>query len=203
MIHLNGNILCAVNIETTGTKVGLHDITQVCVMPLDSTIKPHPTLMPFDLVLRPDRLNQIDIEDVKINKLRLGNYALTGFDPFEAADLFAEWYKSLQLRETKKIMPLAYNWASIRPFIEEWLGPLNFEYHFDDRYRDVVSIALYLDDRADVEVEQFPFAKVDLRYIASSLKLPFEPNRNNESIYNCAVIAAIYHELLRLRVGIL
>ena len=203
MIHLNGNLLCAIGIETTGTKVGLHDIVQICVMPLDSTIKPHSTLMPFDLVLKPDRLDQIDIEDVKINKLRLANYALTGFDPFEAADLFADWYKTLGLRENKKIMPLAYNWALMRPFLEEWLGTCNFEYHFDERYREIVSTALYLDDRADIEIEQFPFAKVNLQYLTTTLRLPFEPDRKHEAIYSCATIAAVYRELLRLRVGIL
>ena len=46
MIHLNGNILCAVDVETTGLEVGFHEIWQIAVLPLDSNIKPNKDILP-------------------------------------------------------------------------------------------------------------------------------------------------------------
>ena len=40
LVHLNGDLLCAVDCETTGLNCKEHDIIQVCVLPLDSQIQP-------------------------------------------------------------------------------------------------------------------------------------------------------------------
>lgn len=203
MKHLNGNLLCSVDIETTGTKVGIHDIVQICVMPLDGHIKPHPRLVPFEMKLKPERIHMADIDAMKINKLKLANLVMTGMEPLMAADLFGEWFAKLGLAENKRISPLAQNWPFDKPFIEEWLGPENFAYHFDGRFRDTMSVALFLNDRADIEAEQYPFPKVNLKYLASCCKVPFDDRMAHDAIYDCMKTAEIYHALLRTKIGLL
>ena len=203
MRHLNGHMLCAVDIETTGLKVGIHDIVQICVMPLDADCKPSLIHYPFDLKITPTRLEDIDISALKINKLKLANLVLTGMDPYIAADLLGEWFAKLGLPEGKRIMPLAHNWVFDSAFIAEWLGFENFQFIFDGRYRDTMCTALFWDDKADVETEQYPFPKVNLSYIAKCLKIPFEADNCHDAVYDCALTAACYREMLRLRVGIL
>ena len=36
LVHLNGNLMAAVDLETTGTQPGYHEIIQIAVVPLDS-----------------------------------------------------------------------------------------------------------------------------------------------------------------------
>jgi hypothetical protein len=172
-------------------------------MPLDADCCPSKTHHPFDLKLSPTRLVDIDLDALKINKLKLANLVLTGLDPYIAADLFNDWFIKLRLPEGKRIMPLAHNWAFDKAFIEEWLGFENFNYHFDGRYRDTMCTALFWDDKADVETEQYPFPKVNLQYVAKCLKVPFEADSLHDAVYDCAITAACYREMLRLRVGIL
>ena len=38
--HLNGNLLCSVDTETTGLRAGYHELIQLGVVPLDGDLKP-------------------------------------------------------------------------------------------------------------------------------------------------------------------
>ena len=203
MRHLNGHLLCAVDIETTGLRCGYNDIIQICILPLDGNCDPHKSLTPFDIVLKPERIQFADLDAIKVNKLKLANLVLTGMDPIVAADLLNSWFEGLRLPEGKRLMPLAHNWAFDKPFIEEWLGFENYNYIFDGRYRDTMCGALLFDDKADLETEQYPFPKVNLQYVAKCLKVPYESDRCHEALYDCALTAATYKAMLRLRVGIL
>ena len=40
LVHLNGCLMAAVDLETTGTRPGYHEIIQIAVVPLDSDFKP-------------------------------------------------------------------------------------------------------------------------------------------------------------------
>lgn len=203
MKHLNGHLLCAVDVETTGLEVGKHEIIQIAVLPLDFDLKPSTTLMPFDMKLKPENLPSIDVGAITVNKLKIANLILTGHDSYAAADLFVEWFQNLGLPEGKRIMPLASNWVFDKSFIQEWMGFHNFNYVFDGRYRDLMCCALYLNDKADIQTEQYPFPKVNLAYIANCLKVPFEADYCHNALYDCALTAACYREILRVRTGII
>lgn len=47
MQHLNGNLLCCIDTETTGLISGTHDIWQIAVLPLDENIQPLKGVFPF------------------------------------------------------------------------------------------------------------------------------------------------------------
>ena len=116
-------------------------------------------------------------------------------DKYEAADLFVEWFYKLKLAENKRIMPLAHNWTFDSSFIKKWLGPKTYGFHIDGRYRDSMSIAQYINDKADHKNERIPFPKVNLSYIASQLKIPHESAHT--ALGDCVVTGEVYRELVK------
>lgn len=198
MIHLNGNLLCAVDIETTGLDVNKHEIYEIAILPLDSLMRPRTDILPFDTTMQPINKENIDWEGMKKsnNQEKVVKACTNGIDPFNAAEFLLEWFHKLKLPERKKIVPLAHNWAGIdKLFIQQWLGPLTFDLIFHFHYRDTMTTALYLNDRADKQVEQIPFPKVGLQYLVSSLKIETD-GRAHTAIDDCVTTAKVYERLL-------
>lgn len=189
MIHLNGNVLCVIDCETTGEVPGYHDIWQVCILPLNEKLEPSNEVLPYyhDFIIK--RPENINFEVIK-NKEEFINAQKTGLDPDFAATLFDEWFEKLRMGFRKRISPLAQNWVFDRGFVADWLGQVAFSQQFDACYRDLMPVALYLNDVADFEVEQTPFPKVNLAYLCSQLKVEHE--RAHNALADCMSTAQVY-----------
>lgn len=198
-VHLNGNLICAIDIETTGLEVGVHDIIQVCVMPLGPDLNPSKQYKMFHMKLQPKRLENADIKADKVNKGLLTDALLHGTDPDTACDLFDEWFTRLNLPVRKAIIPLAANWAGIdRDFLIEWLGgPLNFQKYFRNDFRDVMITALFLNDQADKFSEPIPFPKVNMGYLCGILGV--RNPKAHDAVGDCWSTAQVYQRLLNYR----
>lgn len=195
MIHLNGNMLCVVDIEATGLHARFDSILQICVLPLDSQLKPLKKVVPFYMMLKPLYMENCGQErQLGCSRQFLCDAVNTGLDPMSAADLFGEWFNKLKLAPGKRICPLAQNWSFDREFIVDWLGYENFNFHFDARYRDTMAAALYLNDRADAHVEQIPFPKVNLRYMTTTLGIDHQ--RAHDALGDCLATAEVYRQLV-------
>jgi DNA polymerase III epsilon subunit-like protein len=171
MRHLNSNLLAAIDVETSGLKAGFHDLLQICILPLDNQLKPNQERNPFILNLKPKKPENADPGAFRVNKLSLADCILKGMDPYSAADLFDDWFAKLKLPPGKKICPLAHNYPFDRSFIIEWLGDESYNQYFDYHSRDTAVIANYLNDRADLMNEKFPFPKINLSYVAAQLEI--------------------------------
>jgi DNA polymerase III epsilon subunit-like protein len=199
MIHLNGNIIAAIDTETTGSKPGFHDIIQIAILPLDNFLNPlkingeGKPIMPFYINMRPRFPDHIDPEAMRVHQISNIN---TGLDPFRASDLLDNWFDKLKLPEGKRLVPLATNWPFDRPMILDWLGEESFNRLFDVRYRDVMTTTLFLNDRAELHKEPIPFPKNNLRYIASCLKIPYEVK--HDALHDCVVTAEAYKRCMRI-----
>lgn len=194
MNHLNGNIICAVDCETTGLDFEKHEIVEIAFLPLDYELRIRKDVPFFDIKIRPENIEDIDWQAFKVSNTDFYKLQESGMDKWEAADLFVEWCEKLKLPENKRIMPLAQNWNFDSIFIKKWLGPKTFEFYIDGRYRDTMTTALYLNDRAYHKGEQIPFPKVNLSYLASQLKISHD--RAHTALGDCMVTAEIYKEIL-------
>ena len=54
LLHLNGNLLVSVDLETTGRRPGYHEIIQIACVPLGPELKPAPGLLPFYTEIKPN-----------------------------------------------------------------------------------------------------------------------------------------------------
>lgn len=209
MEHLNDNILCVVDVETTGPRPRYHDIIEVCILPLNNKLKPDPTILPFTMNLIPMRKDNIDEEALRIQRKymdraskdkicwqrdRLINVTLKGCEPTRAADLFVEWWENLKLITFKRIMPIAHNWVFDRDFIIDWLGEETFDMCFDPRYRDTMCMSLYDNDIASWHVEPFPFPKNNLAYLCSQLGV--DRNQAHTALDDCVATAECYRKMV-------
>lgn len=198
MKHFNDNIICAVDLETTGLRWGEHDIWQMCVMPVTMDFKPSQTLPFFHIYLAP-RYNNIDPELPSGFRNRIVEAWSNGIDSWTAIDRFREWFDKLGLPPKKKIVPLGCNYANFdRNFMIDWLGgPLSYEEFFRSDSRDVQSAALIFNDLFGWHSEPVPFPKVNLSYLCNCLKIKREGN--HDAVLDCVATIEVYHRMMRLK----
>jgi hypothetical protein len=193
MIHLNSNLLCAIVCDTSGLKVGKHDLIQICVLPLKRDLRPDLSkAIPFDIFMQPKRPENFDPE---YTKLKLSDMMLKGIDAWKANDMFEEWFEKLQLPRTKKIIPLCHDWPFIQPFLVDWLQPAIYEYMFHPEVRDIRAAAAFANDVADVQNEPIPYPKTYFQYIAAQVKVDIQGI--NDPITHCMIMAQTYKAMLK------
>lgn len=197
MKHLNGNVLCAVDTETTGTDPKKHEIIQVAVVLLDNQLNICKKLLPFSMDLKPLKPETIDTEAIEVSRSTLTSIMLNGADPNMAADLFVDWFNKLGLVNNKKICPLAHNWPFDREFLIQWLGPKTFEMIFHPWYRDTMAMALYDNDAADWKGEEFPYPKCNLGYLCSQLKI--DRYNSHNALDDAVATATVYKRMIKER----
>lgn len=194
MHHLNDNLLCAVAIETTGPTAGFHDLWQVCVLPLDHNYKPVMTPLPFHTIMRPHEKDLFDPKFIsQDNRIRAVG---RGICPYKAGDVFGRWLEQFNLKEGKKIMPLTYDWADVRPFLQSWLTPDYFHLYFHRWYRDLLASSLHSNDAAEDSIEQVPYPKNNLSFVCHRLGVEYRET-NTDCLMAAVAIAEAYKKSLR------
>ena len=199
MKHLNGHLLCAIDCETTGLKAGYHDIVQVCILPLNSQLKPDKKILPFYMDIAPKFPERAHPDAIRVNKLDMTQLINNGMEPYKAADLFEEWVEKLQLPFRKKIAPLGHNYTFDRSFLREWLGVETYEDFIDYHIRDTGVAALFCNDYCDFHNEKYPYPKFSLTYLASQLKI--EHGGAHDALADCITTAEVYRRMMHTYLG--
>lgn len=180
MQHMNGNILCAIDTETTGLDPGHHEIIELAIVPLDSNLEPRSDVMPFHVYMQANYPERIDAKALEVNKRTLADIQERGFDSEKCKDLLDAWFTNLKIPNNKygapnKIMPLGQNYAFDRAFLQSWLGVLNYDNYFHYHFRDTMAAALYENDRASFRCQDVPYPKVNLQYLGTQLRVEDTP----------------------------
>lgn len=201
MKHLNGNIVCAIDTETTGLDPRFQEIIQLAIIPLDTGFDPIKEIIPFCIQMKPERPEFIDRAALRVNKSKVADLLQRGIDQETAKDLLQEWYDKLDLPCTKwgtrkKIIPLGHNYAHDRGFMRAWLGNEMYDDIFFGHYRDTMITAIYLNDRAGMHSQPVPYNKVALSWIAEKHKVPHR--LKHDALSDALVTAGIYREMVRL-----
>lgn len=198
MIHLNGHMCCSVDTETTGLIAGYHEICQIAIVPLNSCLEINENYPIFDVKIRPNYPERIDPKSMEINKRDTQEILDTGFPREGSVDLFEAWYIRLQLAEGKRITPLAQNWAFDLGFIKHWMGDQHCNHYFDGRTRDTLTVASYLNDKADFAGEQIPFpGSMKLIRLAARLGIEVDPKLTHDGLYDAVLTARVYKEMVK------
>lgn len=197
MIHLNGSLLCAVDVETTGLIAGHHDIWQIAVLPLDSFIKPLKTVLPFYMDIKIKFPENIDPKAIKLPRQEFARRQQNAIEPFSCADLFDEWFDRLKLPIHKRIVPLAQNWPFDRSFLIEWLGLSSFEHTFHPVYRDTMVAAAFDSDLSDFRSEKIFFTQHNLRFLCT--RLGVQNQKPHDALQDAIATAECYRRMLLRR----
>lgn len=208
MIHLNGNLLAVVDVETTGFIPGHHDVVQVCVLILNEFLEPDKRVIPFYVDMKPKRPENIDPKALKVNRLKFAQLQQRALDPFDAADMFDDWFEALKtdtpkrdalLPEGKKLAPVAQNWVFDRGFIIDWLGPKTYDSIFHPWYRDTLPTAQYLNDAhyhdpMTTHQHKAPFPKSNLAYLCSQLDI--KNHGAHDALQDCIATGEVYRRMV-------
>jgi DNA polymerase III epsilon subunit-like protein len=199
--HLNSSVVCVIDCETTGLNPSVHDIWSLTIIALDNHFRPDPRFLPFDILIKPARPENYDRHNKFLDHAGIQKATLEGFDFTRAVDLFERWYDQLQLKDSKNIVPLGHNYTFDKGFLQQLFGPLNYDYYFHYHYRDSMVTALYINDRFNmtsmkVSGQSYPYPKVNLKYLATTLGVPLE--HAHTSMDDAICTAECYRRLIML-----
>ena len=194
LLNLNGDLMVAVDTETTGLIPGYHEIIQIAVVPLDSEFKQHEGLRPVYMNMAPDhperQTGAANVHGIAMETL------LSSASQEEAADMFDEWFVKLELPYRKRLVPLAHNWAFERSFLLHWLGLKTYSELWSGHPRDTMIFGLTLNDLAAWHGKNCPFNKLSLKSMCSTMGVTLIDA--HDALADCLATASLYREMIRL-----
>lgn len=204
MQHLNGDIICAIDCETTGLDVNFHEIWELAIIPLDRDLNVLKVsnngrrILPLDMLIKPEYPDRIDPELLRRRHADLTRAITTGFDCDQASGLLEEWVDKLDLPEGKfqgrrRIIPLGQNYRFDKDMITAWLGEDLYKYMFSHLYRDTMTVALFLDDNAGMYADKVPYGKYSLSWLANQHNIKIE--RAHRALDDAHATAKIYKKM--------
>lgn len=198
MVHLNNNLMCAVDLETTGLHPGVHEIIHLALLPLNSQFEWHKDKPLLDMHMKPDKIMSIENDALTVSKSQLAEILQTGIPQDAAETMFDQWFKKLNLGHERRIVLLGFNNIGFdNLFLKEWLGHKMYETYFFPHSRDVQVIASYLNDVADAKQNSIPFPKgFSLSQIALRVGVEMDNTRSHDALYDAACAAKVYKKLL-------
>ncbi len=194
LINLNGNMLCAVDVETTGRLAGYHEVIQVAIQPLTSNIKPLPDVTPFYMNIAPQHVERVERSATMVHGLDIDDLVANCPDQFKAADLFDEWFQRLKLPFKKQLVPLAHNWAFERGFLTHWLGLETFNQLWHFHPRDTMLFALSINDTCAYHGKDIPFGYVGLGSLCDKFGITME--KAHDALCDARAEAELYRRML-------
>jgi DNA polymerase III alpha subunit (gram-positive type) len=194
-VHLNGNLFCAVDVETTGLQVGFHEIWQIAILPLDSLGLPSKEILPFYQDMRVNYPERINKRAIHLNRNDFALRQKRALDPFLCTDMLDEWFQRLNLPIYKKIVPLAHNWPFDRSFLLEWLGETSFHDFFHPHYRDSMATAIFLMDLASHKCNRVNITRFNLTSLCNEFKIT--NMKAHDALQDCIATAELYRRLLQ------
>jgi DNA polymerase III epsilon subunit-like protein len=194
LLNLNGNMLAAVDVETTGRLAGYHEIIQIAVQPLTSDIKPVPNINPFYMSIAPQYPKRVEGEATMVHGLNIDDLVTNCPDQWKAADLFDEWVQRLNLPFRKQLVPLAHNWAFERGFLTHWLGLETFNQLWHFHPRDTMLFALSINDACAYHGKDIPFNYVGLGAMCEKFGVTIE--KAHDALCDARAEAELYRRML-------
>jgi len=87
----NGNLLCAVDLETTGSDPKRHEIIQIAFAPLNVNYEVHEGIAPFYMNIKPMTPETADPAATRVHGLNINDLVNHGVDPERVAEKFEDW----------------------------------------------------------------------------------------------------------------
>lgn len=195
LINYNGELLCAVDVETTGLVPGYHEVIQVAVVPLNSEFEQHPGMKPFYINMAPDHPER-ESGAGSVHGISMEELLATGVSQVDSADMFDEWYRSLELPFGRRLVPLAHNWAFERSYLLHWLGLETFSDIWSGHPRDTLIFGCLLNDLAAWHGRDIPFSRLNLGFMCE--KLGIRLLNAHDALADCLATAKLYRAMIRL-----
>lgn len=193
-IHCNNNVICAIDVRTGGPNSERADLLEICFLPVNHSFQVSKDFSLFHLKFRP--VWPVDKKYAQINDDVLNQHKMSCFDAAKGYELFERWFvDTLGMKQHKKIMPLVWNYETVRPWLKAWMGDFGFEYHIHENYRDCMSLLNWWNDRHAYFGEEVPYKHPTFGQLVtrSGVKLV----ERNSVPSNCKALVECYHHMVK------
>ena len=192
--HFRRSLLCPIVVRTTGTSPFYHEVIDIRMIALDENFKFNPEVTPFHLMIKPKKAT------FKTNS-KIKEYGRLGKEPYDAFPILDSWFQKQKAKGIKKLIPLAYQWSSLRPFLENLMG-FDEEYNsflydiFSEDYREVYTLAVSNNDKQYLNGEEYVFDpfSLDQAKVLNNLKL--ERFGSENIFWRCMDLAQAYRKII-------
>ena len=178
----------SVDVETTGTLPGYHEIVQIAIVPYSNTFERVGT--PFCSLVHPEFPDRADPTAQQIHGLDLT-------DAPEASvvrDRLCDWIVSLDMPIGTKLIPLAHNWPFEFSFLRTFLGFDLFNEVWHYHPRDAMTFAIALNDVYTLKGQKKPFARVSLKDLCAQFGVVNE--KPHDALADSIAEAELYKRML-------
>ena len=197
LVTFNHNTLAPLDIETTGSYAGYHEIVQLAIVPLDEDLN-QMDVSPFYMNVRPDHPERAQKEAMRAHGISM-DFLMKCPGKDQVADVLEEWFVNLNLPMDKRLIWLTQNGQFDIPFMKDWLGQVAFDRYFCWLGRDTMQYALGLNDQAAFKCNAVPFPNgVGLKSLANQLGV--ELANHHDALADAIATGKVYKEMLRLEV---
>ena len=189
LINLNGDVLAAIDVETTGLDPFNDEVVQIAIVALDVNLQP---VDHFCSYIRPvEHSTSTAAETHKIPVEVLDSAP----DRFTLTDSLFDWYQSLELAPGKRLIPLCHNGQFDIPFVQRAIGLDVFNEIFGFPSRDSLSLANGINDRAAFHNLPIPFPYTGLQSLCDRLGVPLD--NAHDALSDALATARVYQSLLQ------
>lgn len=194
-IHVNSNIICAIDIRIGGENPIGSDLLEVVCIPLNHSYKMHREFKMFQVKIRPSW--RVDRKLARLNEHIFREYEQSPHDAIGSFSLFEYWVKeTLELKENKKLIPLVWDWGSVKPWIEMWCGGSEtFNYYFHESVRDMLPVLNFINDRCDFWGEDVKFKHPTMYQLLERNEVSLIDK--NSCPANCKALIDAHYQMLR------
>ena len=172
---------CSIDCETTGLNHRVHEIMQICILPLDQNFVPIKG-KEFYFQIKPEHPETADPKALEVNKLDVTK----GLSKQKARHLFYQWLRDLhKFMSFEKIVPVGQNYQFDLEFIIDWLGFDDYYDNFNRSYRDTKISAGFLQDTI------MPNMETGLHWLCDHFNIE---NSDHHDAYNDTLVTALVYE---------
>jgi len=198
LMSMNGHVPCVVDVETTGTLAGWHEVIQIACVPLNQHFEPDPNRRFHYLNTYPDHPERIDEEAVRKHGITLES--LEGC-PTQArgVELFDEWFRKLDLPYGKRLVPVAHNFGFERGFLIHLLGMDGFNECWQSHPRDTMVLGSMINDFYAWHGRKHPFPWVSLGAMCE--RFDIVNDNEHDALADCLATAKLLGALMRMMGG--
>ena len=190
LVTLNGNVLAAMDVETTGREPGRNEVCQLAIVTLDVHLEP---VKHFYTNIKPEHPERMHPQAIETHGLTVEALEQEP-DRYTVCDNLWDWFQDMNLPPGKRLIPLCHNCQFDIPFVQHMLGLDAFYEIFGYPTRDTQATVVAMMDKAAYQGTKIPFPYANLGACCEALGVKLDDA--HDALADALATARVYKALM-------